>query len=103
MTHVFASNPSGTNPFECPEKVKAMLVKALQKTEWASTTDLYLATHKRVKRVLLHGVLMQMLEARELRMRSMPVHGARDRTEFRLMAPNVKVQARTEAHESGPE
>lgn len=86
MTGVFTSNPHGTNPYECPEKVRQMILgsKAIQQG-WVSTSDLYSVTQNRVKRDLLHTVLKDMLKTRKLKMRIMKVPGARDRTEFCLI------------------
>jgi len=86
MTTVFQSNPRGTNPFESSEWVRGRVLDALAGKEWVAIGALYPATSRRVKRDLLHATLKQMLAAREIRMRILPVNGARDRTEFRLLA-----------------
>lgn len=78
--------PWGKNPFESSEWVRRRVLDALAGKEWVAIGALYLATSRRVKRDLLHATLKRMLAAREIRMRMLPVNGARDRTEFRLLA-----------------
>lgn len=89
MRHVFESNPYGSNPFQDPEWVKQRIIDALSASEWVAIGSLYPATARRVKRELLHSVLKDLLNSREITMRLLPVAGAKNRTEFkRLIHPN---------------
>ena len=83
------SAPHDSARYEDPGQVREMIIHALMRTEWASTSEMYGATKNRVKRELLHAVLKAMLKSKEIRMRTIPVVSARDRTEFKLMTANA--------------
>ena len=83
MTTAFDRRPYGSMPFTDPNWVRQKVLEACRDNEWTAMGALYPATSRRVRRELLHAVLKQMLAARELRLRIVPVVGAADRTEFK--------------------
>lgn len=87
MSNVFESNPHGTVPYQNSQWVRERVREALGKAEWTAIGALYPATSRRTKRDVLHAVLKEMLATREIHMRTLPVAGARDRTEFKRAIP----------------
>lgn len=83
MSSVFECSPYATSPRTNPAAVRRQLVSAFAADKWLSTGELYKLTNRVVKRDLLHVVLKSMLNDRTIRMRIIPVAGARDRTEFK--------------------
>jgi len=65
--------------------VKDVVCKSVASGEWVSTTDLYRACSMRVKRELLHSVIKDLLEKRDVVMRVVKRDG-RVTNEFKRVA-----------------
>lgn len=69
MKSVFDMRPVGKNRFTDELHVRNIILMALDKTEWVSTSDLYVACQSRVKRKVLHEALKSLLFEKVIRMR----------------------------------
>ena len=88
---VFFSYENGDGPAtNDPIWVRKRILKAASSQEWVSTSQLYRACNRNVTRVMLHTVLSQMLEAKELTMRVIERKtGGRPSTQFKIAVKTV--------------
>ena len=85
MKSVFAGRaPGAIQNFDEPV-VRELVLEALQRGEWVSTSMLHGSCYGKVSRIVLHNVLKDMLRLREIKMRVITPGrvGGRPRTEFK--------------------
>jgi hypothetical protein len=92
MGNVFESNPPGYGRKKKPTSRVSIRTKILRTLEngWISTSGIYDATSRNVRRSVLHDELMRLLEENVIRIRVIDMTDGRPRTEFSL-TPNAEV------------
>lgn len=88
MKSVFTGAAPGTRLILTPPIVREIILEALMKDEWMSTSMIHKACYGDARRAVLHNVLKEMLESREIQMRviSPGSAGGRPRTEFKRIS-----------------